>query len=298
MKGGAHLASIASLAVHLIAQTTRFVKPLQEAERHVERFSSRTTDYLQKVQSVSKRAGVALAAIKGTVLASTKLAADYASSVANVADQTGLAIESVQQLRYAVEQSGGDFNLLQTGMRAFVRRAAEAAQGNASFLKGFERLGISQEEVRTGLHDIEGLLMRVADSAAAMGTEAEASAALMTVFGEAGRKLVPFMRQGSAGIRQLMDEAQRLGLIMDTRATRQLSAFGDAISRTQNRFGALSRDMATHFLPALNRFNEFINRGIDLFFNLDEQTKKNIAMLATITGAVLGFVVALGMIAT
>src|SRR5690606_11221184 len=98
MKGGAHLASIASLAVHLITQTTRFVKPLQEAERHVERFSSRTTNYLQKVQSVSKRAHVALvAAIKGTVLASTKLAADYASSVANVADQTGLAIESVQQ---------------------------------------------------------------------------------------------------------------------------------------------------------------------------------------------------------
>src|SRR5690606_30761827 len=94
------------------------------------------------------------------------------------------------------------------------------------------------------------------------------------------------------------DEAQRLGLIMDTRATRQLSAFGDAISRTQNRVGAMSRDMATHFLPALNRLNEFINRGIDLFFNLDEQTKKNIAMLATITGAVLGFVVALGMIAT
>ena len=93
------MASIASLAVHLITQTTRFVKPLQEAERHVERFSSRTTNYLQKVQNVSKRAGVALAAIKGTVLASTKLAADYASSVADVADQTGLAIESVQMLQ-------------------------------------------------------------------------------------------------------------------------------------------------------------------------------------------------------
>src|SRR5690606_13184867 len=84
--------------------------------------------------------------------------------------------------------------------------------------KGFERLGFTQEQVRAGLQDIDGFLMQVADRVAELGTTAEQSAVLMTIMGDAGRRLVPFMAQGAQGIRELREQARELGLVMDEQA--------------------------------------------------------------------------------
>src|SRR5690606_12738994 len=147
------------------------------------------------------------------------------------------------------------------------------------------------------LKDLETLLMEVADAVSSMNSESEMAAALMATMGDAGRRMVPFMKQGSEGIRALMDEARQLGLVMESRAIRQLSAFSDQTARTQARIGALSREFAVQFVPALSLVDRVINEGISALMGLDEEAKANIAMIATMTAAVLGLVVGLGMIA-
>src|SRR5690606_22627797 len=115
------------------------------------------------------------------------------SSIDDLSQQTGLAVEATQALGFAADQSGADIALLGTGLRALVRRAAEAAQGNTTFARSFARIGVQVTDAEGRMRDTEDLLLAVADAVANMDSEAEASAALMNVMGDAGRRLVPFM---------------------------------------------------------------------------------------------------------
>src|SRR5690606_35311800 len=218
--------------------------------------------------------------------------------VKDVAEQTGFAMETMQELRFAVEQSAGDFQSLISALRAFNRRTAEAARGNQSFLSGFERLGFTQEEVRAGLQDMEGFLLQVADRVAELGTTAEQSAILMTVMGDAGRRLVPFMAQGAAGIRELMERARELGLVMDETQIRRLAAFNDRVDILGRRFAATSREIGYMFLPAVEAVIGLIEDATSVIQNMDPTLRSHAVRWTVVVGAVLGVVGVLGVLGT
>src|SRR5690606_35945132 len=129
--------------------------------------------------------------------------------------------------------------------------------GNRTFAKYFEQLGVKVQNLDGSMRPLEDILMDVADRVQALGSESEASAALMGLMGDAGRQLVPMMRRGSSGIRGLMQEARSLGAVLDREAISRLASFSDQVTRTQLRMGALSREWALHFLPLAERI---INR--------------------------------------
>src|SRR5690606_4400872 len=208
-----------------------------------------------------------------------------------------ILIESVQGLRFAAEQSSTDIKTLEVGLRSLARRSAEAALGNTSFAKGFERLGVNVVDANGNLKDMETILMEVADGAAKMASEAEVSAALMTVMGDAGRRLVPFMRQGSDGIRSLMNEARRLGIVMDENAIRTLDALGAEIQITGDRIGAMSRDLAYRLAPAVSVAVGWLNALIDRFFALSAEQRQQIVRWSAYAGMILGAVAAIGVLA-
>lgn len=294
------MATLASLTVNLLAQTSRFTQPIRAAARTVQQFdrqADRMQNTLRQVEGATSSARTRLLAMTAALTVATKQATEYADSILAVHRQTGLAVESTQALRYAASQSHTDIATFEKGMRSFVRRAAEAAAGNISMAKGFDVLGVSVVDSEGRLKDTEALLMEVADGAARMGTEAEASAALMRVMGDAGRRLVPFMRQGSAGIRALMDEAERMGLIMDENAIATLGALGDQAALTSNRIGAMSRDMAYRFAPAVQVVLGWVNQLINGFFDLSAEQRQNIVRWSAYIGMVLGAVAAIGVLA-
>src|SRR5690606_24975965 len=183
-------------------------------------------------------------------------------------------------------------------LRAFVRRTAEAAAGNTSFLKGFERLGFTQEEVRAGLQDIDGFLMRVADRVTELGTTAEQSAVLMTIMGDAGRRLVPFMAQGARGIGELREQARELGLVMDEQAIRRLAAFNDRMAVLQERTAATSREMAVWFLPAMEAGVGLFEDIIGAIQDIAPALRAHAVRWTVVVGAVLGAVGVLGVLGT
>src|SRR5690606_41310265 len=104
-----------------------------------------------------QRASLVFSGMTAALTLVTKRAASYASTMDRVASQTGIAIEQIQELAFAANQSNADLASLESGRRAFVRRTAEPAAGNTSFLKGLERLGFAQEQRRSWLHDLDGV---------------------------------------------------------------------------------------------------------------------------------------------
>src|SRR5690606_31903013 len=135
-----------------------------------------------------------------------------------------------------------------------------------------------------GLQDIDGFLMQVADRVAELGTTAEQSAVLMTIMGDAGRRLVPFMAQGARGIRDLREQAQELGLGMDEQAVRRLAAFNDR--------------MAVWFLPAMEAGVGLFEDIIGAIQDIDPALRAHAVRWTVVVGAVLGAVGVLGVLGT
>ena len=292
------MATITSLQIDLSARTARFSEGLQRAQQKVQQFSQRVQVDFQRVTQAGQRAALVFSGMTAALTLVTKRAADYASTMDKVASQTGIAVEQMQELAFAANQSNADLASLESGLRAFVRRTAEAAAGNASFLKGFERLGFTQEQVRAGLQDIDGFLMQVADRVSELGTTAEQSAVLMTIMGDAGRRLVPFMAQGARGIRELREQARELGLVMDEQAVRRLSAFNDRMEILQERTSAARREMAVWFLPAVEAGVGLFEDLIGAIQDIDPVLRAHAVRWTVVVGAVLGAVGVLGVLGT
>lgn len=291
------MATIANLQIDLSARTARFSEGLQRAQKRMADFQKRAmslSETFQRLTVATQRAAIAYGALSGAIALLSRRAGQFASQIADAADQTGFAVETMQELRFAVEQSAGDFQSLMSALRAFNRRTAEAARGNQSFLAGFERLGFTQEEVRSGLQDMERFLLQVADRVAELGTTAEQSAILMTVMGDAGRRLVPFMAQGSAGIEALTQRARELGLVMDERQIRRLAAFNDRMGILGQRFAAAGREIGFLFLPAIETVAGLIEDAITVLQSMDPVLRAHIVRWTVVVGAVLGVVSVLG----
>src|SRR5690606_24253712 len=266
-------------------------KSLQDRIKSLNRSFDDLYQRLGRVSQVGGRMqkwfGGFLAAQTAAITVALKQAASYANEAKAVAGQTGIAVESIQALSYAVQQSDGDIGLLNTGLRALARRSAEAAQGNRTFAKYFERLGVRVQNLDGSMRPLEDILMDVADAVQALGSESEASAALMGLMGDAGRQLVPFMRQGSAGIRELMREARSLGLVMDREAVYRLSALSDQLNRTRLGLGAISREWALTFLPVAERIVSRIDSIVRAFHSLDDRQKELVFRFSALSAAVM-----------
>src|SRR5690606_11720257 len=251
------------------------------------KFKQSLEDAERRMSDLAKKSSAAFAAIAGSITAAAIAGGRYADQMQAIAGQTGLAVESVQALSHAAMRFNADLGLLQTSLRAFVRRSAEAAQGNMTFLQTFQMLGISQEEVAAGLHDIEGLFLLVAERISRLPTEAQRSAAAMQLLGDAGRQLVPMLSQGASGIREAMEEARRLGIVTRTEAVTGLADLVSEPDVLRAQLGGVSRTLAAEFVPTMRTAISLLSQGVATIANMDESTSR---LVGTIGIGAAGFV--------
>src|SRR5690606_3623695 len=120
----------------------------------------------------------------------------------------------------------------------------------------------------------------------------------MTIMGDAGRRLVPFMSQGARGIGELRERARELGLVMDEQAVRRLSAFGDRMAVLQERTSAAGREMAVWFLPVMEAGVGLFEDIIGALQDIDPALRAHAVRWTVVVGAVLGAVGVLGVLGT
>lgn len=290
---------VGELYALLKLESQQFEAGLKRGEQQMQTFERRVDTLIQRSQEFEKatrRVGIALAGLVGSLTVATNRAIQYANDIETLHLQTGIAIRTIEGLGYAAQQSNADMQTLGIGLRSFARRAAEAAYGNEQFLTSFEHLGISQRMVQENLHDLEGLLMMVADGIAQLPTEAEAASVMMGLMSDAGRRLVPMFRQGADGIRGFTTELERMGAATDEGAIRALSKLGSDIDATRATLAAMSRQIVVDFLPAIQEVRERIDRLARAFLSLDEEQRRQIVRWAGITGAVMAGTTAFGML--
>lgn len=170
-------------------------------------------------------AGVAVIGLAGAMHSAAEKAAAYADEINDGMSKTGLAAEEISKLKFAAERAGVEYGSLVTSIVRFERATVEAAAGEKQYADAFRRLGISQAEVKQGTENILPLLLRTADAFKAQTSTTEKAASSLDLFSRGGADMLEFLSLGSEGIKNFMDRAEDLGLVLDETAIRAAKSF-------------------------------------------------------------------------
>lgn len=193
----------------------------------------------------------------------SRVALGYANTgdeIGKTADRLGLGVEALQELRFVADRSGVAAATFDMAYQRFARRIGEAAAGTGEARTAIDALGISLFDQNGQLRDSEDLFGEVADKLSTLENASVRNALAMKFFDSEGVALVQMMKDGSAGIADLREEARGLGLVMGEDLVRQSENVVDRWTNLTGRAKGLGfalagplLDMAERLFPALER---------------------------------------------
>ncbi|MBX9452647.1 MAG: phage tail protein [Mesorhizobium sp.] len=194
--------------------------------RKMEKQAEQTASRMDKVMGGALKSfgkGLAGGIIGGLSVAGiNKLVGDIgkvAEGVANIgsaAKRAGMDVKAFQELSHVADQNRISVDALTDGMKELQLRADEFVfTGKGPAAEAFARLGFSASELKRRLADPSALLVEIISRLEQLDRAAQIRISDELFGGTAGERFVELLDRGAAGIRQQIEEANRLGLVLD-----------------------------------------------------------------------------------
>ena len=177
-------------------------------------------------------------------------AAEFGSQIFDASEKTGLAAKTLSAMKVAADQSGSSFEAVTDAVSKFSVLVGQAVEGSDKAVATLAKFGL--EPVKAA-NDLEAALADAIKQIAAMGTEAQQNAALVELFGRAGKDLLPFIKSFDGDLEGLIRRMEELGLTIDDNAARAADEFGDTLDTLTAQTTAFTRSFANEFVPELTR---------------------------------------------
>ncbi|MCG7626056.1 hypothetical protein [Epibacterium sp. Ofav1-8] len=275
------------LNIVLAARDREFARAMDRNIRRVERFAARSQRDLSKTSKrfdmlgfAAKRMGPLIAALgAGAVIGKLQRTVSTLDDIGKTADKIGLTTDALQEWRTIAESAGVAQGALDSSLERFNKRLGEAQQGGGAASKMLKQLGLDAGELATA--GLDEAMKRVADQIAGLADPTERAAAAAALFGREGVAMVNLLREGSAGMDRMRQEARDLGIIIDESLIRgaedaqtKLDLMSRVISAQLNSALIELAPLLVGGATALADFARFVNSSVDAVQNfLEPQTQ-------------------------
>ena len=226
--------------------------------------SRRIGGVTKKIGGLNKAAKLAALGVAGIGLAGIAIGAKLIGNFLATGDaldklnkKTGIAIEDLSSMSFALGQGGTDLETFEKGLGTFAKGFADATlKGTGPFVDGLALVGLELEELQ-GLDPVAQFDL-MADAIAGIEDPMLRSAAAQKIFGGAGKDLLPTLLEGSEGLEKLRQEAHDTGAVMSTDAAQGAAKFNDAIQSAKGFLKGLALKGFSVVLPALISFGDLL----------------------------------------
>ena len=218
--------------------------------------------------------GIAAGAI-GAVYKVGKELFDLTRAVAAEADalltrsaQTGIDTSTLQGLDYASRFL--DFEGVDKTLVRFTQNMASAAEGADAQAAAFARLKISVQEEDGELRNNWETFLDAIDALGEVQNATERDALANDLFGKSYAELKPLIDAGTGALQSYIDEAEKLGYIIDEETVKKLGALDDALQQNEASSTALKNTVAGELAPTFTLLTEGLTAVQDGFKNVVE----------------------------
>jgi hypothetical protein len=218
----------------------------------------------KRMQSVGLRMAGAGAAIVAPLALAVNSFIKTGSALKDFSDRTGIAVERASELKFAAEQSGTSFTVLEKAIVGMTKRGLDP--------KNFDS---------------------IAAGIAAIEDPTERARAAIEAFGAAGPKLLPMLRDLPA----LSAELREMGGVMSTEAASNAEALGDAFDKITVVFGAVAEKIGSALAPSLLKLAEILKDTLAVVVRFTEAHPELVVAVGGTGVALLGLGTALNIVA-
>lgn len=217
-------------------------RPLQEMKMAVSEMKA-------GIMGLAVEAGAAAAAI----FAFAEHTASAGKEASLAASRAGMGVEEFQRLGFVAKKAGVDSEMLTHSLAHMNRSMYEARMGNKEALQSFIRLGggVAQSALRGAPAQV--IFGQIADRIKGMNDPAKQSALAMRIFGRAGFQMLPMLKRGSAGIKELSDEADEMGVILSKDAVAASMEFKSALGEVEHRIHGIKNTIGIALLEPVTK---------------------------------------------
>jgi len=216
----------------------------QEVPPHLQKIATETgkvgvasqgmVSSFSKFQGLAGTLGLAFSAT--AVIGFGKAILDDADALVKLSDKTGIAIEPLQRLKYAAEQSGNTLENVTTSISMLQQRLGD---GDKSAVAALGKLGLAFDDIRAMSPNQQ--FETIAREVAKIEDPMRRAAIATDLFGRSGKEILPTL---ISDIQRLGDEAPK----MSEKATRAFDDIGDAWNRTYSTLkNKIGEGLATAF---------------------------------------------------
>jgi len=259
------MATVGTLAINVVARTGGFQKGLGGAAKSVRGFQSTVGGAVGTVgKFIPAIAGIAT--VSGLVvggIAKINQAFGDMDRIGKFSDEVGIATEKLVGYEHAASQTGTSVEALNKGLQRMVRRIGEARAGYGEGLKGIEQLGMTSAQLSH--MDMATAFETVAEKIKLIEDPAKRAAAAYSLFGRQGQDLMNLLMAGKDGIREYLDEAEKLGITFSRDEAAKVEAYNDAVDEMKKAFMGLARDLAPVVADVLIPFVRWVTEGVVKF---------------------------------
>lgn len=179
----------------------------------------------------------------------------------------GLSTDTIQEINYAAELMDTSSETIFSGLKKITRAMDDAQAGNAALADRFKQLGVSVVNADGSLRDAEDVFWDSIDALGEISNEAERDAIAMDLMGKSAMDLNPLIAIGSAGFKELADQAHASGYVLNEEMLKTLGDVDDAVQIFKNDLTTLKNKIALEFAPATQ---EMIETGGELLKTFGE----------------------------
>lgn len=189
--------------------------------------------------------GLSLVAFVGQI----KSAVNAMDEAGKSAQKVGTSVEKFSALTFAASQSDVSVESLEKSLIKLNKSLDDAQGGTGSAAEAFKRLDIDPAKFK----DPADALVVLADRFSKMPDGVNKTALALDIFGKAGADMIPLLNQGSDGIRELTEEARKLGVVFTEEAAAAAEQFNDNLDRLSTASKGFNAQLARELVGPLTQ---------------------------------------------
>lgn len=193
-------------------------------------------------------------AITGAIYAAgraVKASLDNAEAMGVMAAKANMSTESFSALNYAASQSDVETGSLTTGLKMLGKAMGDTGASPAA--DQLKAMGVATHDAAGELRPTINVLMDISDQFATSKDNAAKTAAAMALFGRSGVEMVPLLNQGSDSIKEMMGNAEKLGIVIGTDFDKSANQINDNLSTLSQMISGTMNEAMKQLAPTIEQ---------------------------------------------